>query len=233
MNCISAENKIIGLCTSDKIPNIMLHGCGSNKKLQLLNTFLSNVESQVSAVLHVDCIQSKGIQYIRDEVIPFAKNFINTHNGKTFKLIIIYKLENMSIEAQSALRRCIEKYNHTTRYFVLSDDKRGIMRPILSRLCPIYVSETVTRECVANMCVRSSSTKPTNAEDLPTGKARLRKSKVDLPTGKAHLRESKEDCFKQAMTADDVAAKKKETISDQLKRKQKYQYKRGSEITIL
>ena len=47
------------------------------------------------------------------------------------------------MDAQSALRRCIELFSHNTRFFIIVEDKYKLLRPILSRFCEIYISETL------------------------------------------------------------------------------------------
>jgi DNA polymerase III delta prime subunit len=45
------------------------------------------------------------------------------------------------MDAQSALRRCIELFSHNTRFFIIIEDKYNLLKPILSRFCEIYVPE--------------------------------------------------------------------------------------------
>ena len=47
----------------------------------------------------------------------------------------------MTIDAQSALRRCIELFSHSTRFFIVVDDKYKLLRPILSRFCEIFIPQ--------------------------------------------------------------------------------------------
>jgi hypothetical protein len=48
--------------------------------------------------------------------------------------------DSLTIDAQSALRRCIELFSHNTRFFILVENKERLLNPILSRFCEIYVS---------------------------------------------------------------------------------------------
>jgi DNA polymerase III delta prime subunit len=45
------------------------------------------------------------------------------------------------MDAQSALRRCIELFSHNTRFFIIVEDKYKMLKPILSRFCEIYIPE--------------------------------------------------------------------------------------------
>ena len=47
--------------------------------------------------------------------------------------------DNLTTDAQSALRRCIELFNHTTRFIIILEDRHRLLKPIISRFCEIYV----------------------------------------------------------------------------------------------
>jgi DNA polymerase III delta prime subunit len=55
------------------------------------------------------------------------------------------------MDAQSALRRCIELFNHTTRFFIIVEDKYKLLKPILSRFCEIYVYEPEYNDQTINL----------------------------------------------------------------------------------
>ena len=90
--------------------------------------------------MYVDCAHGKGIRFIRNELKFFAKTNIQNKKGGVFKSIILFNADQLTIDAQSALRRCIELFSHTTRFFIVITNKNGILIPILSRFCSIYVS---------------------------------------------------------------------------------------------
>ena len=55
------------------------------------------------------------------------------------------------MDAQSALRRCIELFSHNTRFFIIAEDKYNLMKPILSRFCEIYVPEPIINGNIINL----------------------------------------------------------------------------------
>jgi DNA polymerase III delta prime subunit len=65
-------------------------------------------------------------------------------NGN-FKTIVLLNANELTIDAQSALRRCIELFSHTTRFFIIVQDKYKLLKPILSRLCEIFVYEPMIK----------------------------------------------------------------------------------------
>ena len=133
---------------SHKIPNIIFHGQSGSGKRTIVNKFINIIynndkERIKTFVMNVNCAHGKGIKFIRDELKFFAKTHINSNGGDIFKSIILLNADKLTIDAQSALRRCIELFNHTTRFFIIVEDKYKLLKPILSRFCEIYIPEPV------------------------------------------------------------------------------------------
>ena len=131
-----------GFNSNNMIPNIIFHGPSGSGKGTLVSDFVDKIYSKnkghiKSYVMNVNCAHGKGIKFIRDELKFFAK--INT-NDTNFKTVILKNADKLTVDAQSALRRCIESFSHTTRFFIVVEDKYKLLKPILSRLCDIYVS---------------------------------------------------------------------------------------------
>jgi len=129
-----------------KIPNIIFHGQSGCGKKTIVDKFINiiynnNKERQKQYVMYVNCAHGKGIKFIREELKFFAKMHINSNGGDVFKSIILLNADKLTIDAQSALRRCIELFSHTTRFFIIIEDKYKLLKPILSRFCEIYIPE--------------------------------------------------------------------------------------------
>merc|ERR1711916_59 len=84
----------------------------------------------------------KGIKFIREDLKLFSKTNISFINNN-FKTIILLNADCSTIDAQSALRRCIELFTHTTRFFLVVQNRFSLLKPILSRFCEIHVPEKV------------------------------------------------------------------------------------------
>ena len=89
--------------------------------------------------MYVNCAHGKGIRFIRDELKFFAKTNIQNHNGLLFKSIVLFNACKLTTDAQSALRRCIEQFSHTTRFFIVVQNTNQLLKPILSRFCNIFI----------------------------------------------------------------------------------------------
>jgi replication-associated recombination protein RarA len=139
-----------------KIPNIIFHGPSGCGKRTIVNKFINIVYNNdkdriKSFVMYVNCAHGKGIKFIREELKFFAKTHINSNGGDIFKSVILLNADKLTIDAQSALRRCIELFSHTTRFFIIVEDKYKLLKPILSRFCEIYVSEPVNNNSILNL----------------------------------------------------------------------------------
>jgi DNA polymerase III delta prime subunit len=139
-----------------KIPNIIFHGPSGSGKRTIVNDFIKNIYNNdktmiKSLVCYVNCAHGKGIKFIRDELKFFAKTHINSNGGDTFKSIILSNADKLTMDAQSALRRCIELFSHNTRFFIIVEDKYKLLKPILSRFCEIYIPEPIINGLIVNL----------------------------------------------------------------------------------
>jgi hypothetical protein len=133
---------------SKKIPNIIFHGASGSGKRTILNTFLEKIyendrEKMKKHIMCVECSHGKGIKFIREDLKFFAKSHIQSNHGANFKSIVLLNADSLTIDAQSALRRCIELFSHNTRFFIAVENKERLLNPILSRFCEIFVSPYV------------------------------------------------------------------------------------------
>jgi GTPase SAR1 family protein len=150
------RSKLKNFYENKKIPNILFNGTSGSGKSTILNEFINLIydgekEKINDHVLYVNCAHGKGIKFIRDELKFFAKTNINTNGGHNFKSIILLNGDKLTVDAQSALRRCIEQFSHHTRFFVIVEDKYKLLRPILSRFCEIYVPEPTINNSQINL----------------------------------------------------------------------------------
>ena len=127
-----------------KIPNIIFHGPSGSGKRTIVYKFIEDIykndkELIKKYVMNVNCAHGKGIKFVREELKFFAKTHVNTEESGNFKTIVLSNADELTIDAQSALRRCIELFSHTTRFFIIVQDKYKLLKPILSRLCEIFI----------------------------------------------------------------------------------------------
>lgn len=139
-----------------KIPNILFHGPSGSGKHTIVNDFIHKIynndkEKVNEFVMDVNCAHGKGIKFIREELKFFAKTHINSNGGDIFKSVILLNADKLTIDAQSALRRCIELFSYNTRFFIIVENKYKLLKPILSRFCEIYISEPIINGVQINL----------------------------------------------------------------------------------
>ena len=139
-----------------KIPNIIFHGVSGCGKNALVSEFVNNVyggdkHAIQTYVMNVNCAHGKGIRFIREDLKFFSKTNVDLRDGDIFKTVILLNADKLTIDAQSAIRRCIELFSRSTRFFIIVEDKYKLLRPILSRFCEIYIPEPVINCAVVNL----------------------------------------------------------------------------------
>ena len=153
----SIRQKLDTFYETQKIPHIIFHGASGTGKITLVQDFIHKIyggdKHRIKAnVMTVNCSHGKGIKFIREELKFFAKTNIQTNSGVLFKTIVLINAHHLTIDAQSALRRCIELFSYNTRFFIILENKHKLLKPILSRFCEIYVPEyTDNRNNIVNL----------------------------------------------------------------------------------
>jgi len=142
------REKLHSFYVSNRIPHIIFYGSSGSGKQTIVYDFLKEIyhgsEQKIKAnVMFVNCAHGKGIKFIREELKFFAKTNVQFNSGIWFKTIVLLNADHLTIDAQSALRRCIELFSHNTRFFIIVENKHKLLNPILSRFCEIFVPEYV------------------------------------------------------------------------------------------
>lgn len=155
------EKKLDKFLISKKVPNLLFHGSSGSGKRTIVNNYISKIYSNDKMkikknVMNVNCSHGKGIKFIREELKFFAKANIQSNEGANFKTIILLNADQLTIDAQSALRRCIELFSHNTRFFIIVENKDKLLNPILSRFCEIYIPEYYENEKMVNLHIESN-----------------------------------------------------------------------------
>jgi DNA polymerase III delta prime subunit len=124
---------------TNNIPHILIYGDHNSGKKKVLHKILNHIYTNSLKRLYcmfINCATCKGIKIIRDDIKEFAKQNTNLVN---FKSIILYDADNLTIDAQYSLRRCIEIYSKNTRFFIVTSYKDKLLNPICSRFIHLYI----------------------------------------------------------------------------------------------
>jgi DNA polymerase III delta prime subunit len=185
------NEKINYFLSTKNIPHIIFHGpSGTGKKTivyNFINSIYENDKHKIKEnVLHVNCSHGKGIKFIREELKFFAMKNIQSNSGVMFKSIILLDADFLTIDAQSALRRCIEQFSNNTRFFIIVENKHKLLNPILSRFCEIYVPEYIINNRVMNLH-QYSLDRRMDFSDIENQRTEIVKTKMDWLIENRHI----------------------------------------------
>jgi replication factor C small subunit len=143
-NYSEINDKLNSFISKKQIPNIIFHGNYYTDKynivMKFINIIYNNNDNLIKKfVMIIDCAQGKGIKFVREDLKYFAKTNVDNN---MFKSVILINADNLTIDAQSALRRCIEIFSHSTRFFMVVNNISKLLNPILSRFCNIFLLNT-------------------------------------------------------------------------------------------
>jgi replication factor C small subunit len=102
--------------------------------------------------LELNASDERGIKMVRERVKEFAAVMKFTsadNNDKPYRIIILDEADEMTSEAQTALRRIIEESSRTTRFIIICNYLSQLIEPIQSR-CVIFRFTRLPREEVVN-----------------------------------------------------------------------------------
>jgi replication factor C small subunit len=103
--------------------------------------------------LELNASDERGIKMVRERVKEFAAvmKFSSTteSNDKPYRIIILDEADEMTSEAQTALRRIIEDSSRTTRFIIICNYLSQLIDPIQSR-CVIFRFTRLPKQEVVN-----------------------------------------------------------------------------------
>ncbi len=104
-------------------------------------------EAYLEHVMELNASDERGINVVRETVKTFART--RAIGEVSFKILILDEADNMTGDAQQALRRTMERYTETARFVLIANYSGKIIEPIQSRCAPFrftYLSrEDVTQ----------------------------------------------------------------------------------------
>ncbi|KAG5492746.1 hypothetical protein JKF63_01326 [Porcisia hertigi] len=138
------------LMSSDNMPHLLLYGppgTGKTTTIKACAHYLYGKDRVRANVLEMNASDDRGIDVVRQQIREFSSTFsifsmagskISAGNGgggpgATFKLVILDEADQMSHDAQAALRRVIEKYTRNVRFCILCNHINKIIPALQSR----------------------------------------------------------------------------------------------------
>lgn len=97
--------------------------------------------------MELNASDERGINVIREKVKTFAR--MRALGEKTFKIMVLDEADNMTSDAQQALRRTMERYTKTCRFILICNYSGKIIEPIQSR-CAIFRFTPLSNKDIAD-----------------------------------------------------------------------------------
>jgi replication factor C small subunit len=85
-------------------------------------------------IMELNASDERGIDVVRETVKTFAR--VRAIGEIPFKIMILDEADNMTADAQQALRRTMERYTETCRFILCANYSGKIIEPIQSRCAP-------------------------------------------------------------------------------------------------
>jgi len=121
------------LVRSGSVPHLLFYGPPGTGKTTVALALARELYGSMwrECALELNASDERGINVIRERVKEFARTA--PPGGAPFKLVILDEADNMTGDAQQALRRIMEMYAQNARFVLLANYLSGIIEPIQSR----------------------------------------------------------------------------------------------------
>lgn len=143
------------LMETNNLPHLLFYGppgTGKTTTIQACARHIFGAGRLKSSVLELNASDDRGIDIIRNEIKDFASTgqVLFGGGGPSMKLIILDEADQMSHDAQAALRRVIEKFTKNVRFCIICNHVNKIIPAVQSRCTrfrfgPVKKAAMVTR----------------------------------------------------------------------------------------
>jgi len=139
------KNKIADYLKQGSIQNLLFHGVAGTGKTTLAKLIAKNLNCDL---LYINASDERGIDTIRDKIIPFASSM----SFNDVKIVILDEADYITPQAQATLRNTIEACSATTRFIFTCNYLERIISPLQSRCQTFEITPPSKDEVIDLIC---------------------------------------------------------------------------------
>jgi len=139
------KNKIADYLEQGSIQNLLFHGVAGTGKTTLAKLIAKNLNCDL---LYINASDERGIDTIRDKIIPFASSM----SFNDVKIVILDEADYITPQAQATLRNTIESCSKTTRFIFTCNYLERIISPLQSRCQTFEITPPSKDEVIDLIC---------------------------------------------------------------------------------
>lgn len=123
------------------MPNVLLWGPQGTGKTASVYAFAKDKfgDQWANHVLQLNASDERGIDTVRNKIKNFASRG-GVMGEKDFNIVMLDEVDNMTRDAQPAMRRIMEDFHDRTRFFLICNYPNELIDPLQSRCAMLQIS---------------------------------------------------------------------------------------------
>ncbi|MBI5696931.1 MAG: replication factor C small subunit [Thaumarchaeota archaeon] len=165
------QKEIVGSLTAllknvNEIPHLLFSGSAGVGKTTLAMCLCRQIlgDGWKEFTLELNASDERGINMVRERVKKFSR-FAGLDSNIPFKVIILDEADEMTSDAQTALRRIIEDTAKTCRFILIANNISKIIEPIQSRCAVFKFTRIAEKEVIVHLKEIAKKEKVKSDED--------------------------------------------------------------------